>query len=430
MKIPRIFGRARLAIVSIGVGLLLCAPALPAQAQADDETQEAGAGFAREAEVLRDPEMVEELVDRALRLAHQPAAGNTPAHFAIAAAFVLFALLVRSVGVRFVFGLFQRLANRTASELDNRVLRAVEGSVKALVIVVGLVCALMVLKLPPAADRALRWGYLLAVAVVVLLFFYRLVGALLDHAETRARERHLNVVPFLPWIKRVVLTVVFVFGVLLIAQSLGADVRAFLAGLGIGGLAVALAAQDTLANVFGSIVVTVDQPFRMGEFVKIGAHSGAVEEIGLRSTRLRTAQKNIVTIPNKTVAAEAIENLTRIAQRRVEQTIGLTYDATPAQMTGLVEDIRAIILAEEEVDKPSVTAQFTNFGASSLDIWFVYNTRDPDFARHLKLKQRINIAIMEAVAARGMSFAFPTQTLHVASVPPAGPRTIEGDAGV
>src|SRR5690606_33114511 len=153
--------------------------------------------------------------------------------------------------------------------------------------------------------------------------------------------------------------IIFVFGVLMIAQSLGANVRAFLAGLGIGGLAVALAAQATPANIFGSIIIAIDQPFRLGEFVQIGSNAGAVEDIGLRSTRLRTAQKNLSTTPNKTVAADPIVNLTRFVQRRVDQTFAIQHGADPEQIEGLVEDIRRIVLAEEEVDKASVIVQFT-----------------------------------------------------------------------
>jgi MscS family membrane protein len=191
-------------------------------------------------------------------------------------------------------------------------------------------------------------------------------------------------------------------------------VKAILAGLGIGGLAFALAAQDTLANVFGAIVVAVDQPFKIGETVKIGQNVGGVEDIGLRSTRIRLVDKSLMTIPNKTVAAETITNLSRFTRRRVEQVLGLTYDAKPEQMEAMVEEIRAIISSQPEVDKNSVMVFFRDLSASSLDIWLVYEQPDPDFQKHMRVKQRINVAIMRAVEARGLSFAFPTQTVHLA----------------
>jgi MscS family membrane protein len=269
------------------------------------------------------------------------------------------------------------------------------------------------LKLSEAADHALGYAYTVAFSLVVFWLFLRAFNTVLDHLHDKAQAKHLGVAAFMPWIKKTLVAIVIIFGVLMIAQSLGADVKAFLAGLGIGGLAFALAAQDTIANVFGSVVVAVDQPFKVGDFVQIGAHGGSVEDIGLRSTRLRKGDKSLVIIPNKTVAAEPITNLSRFTGRRVEQTIGLTYDTKPEQLEAIVDEIRGIVLAEAEVEKPSVIVQFTNLGASSLDVWVAYNVIDPDFVKHLQLKQRISLAIMRAVETRGLAFAFPTQSVQL-----------------
>jgi MscS family membrane protein len=241
----------------------------------------------------------------------------------------------------------------------------------------------------------------------------RAFTAMLDHAYEIAVAKHLGIAAFMPWIKKTLIAVFVVNGVLLVVQSHGYDVLALLAGLGLGGQAFALAAQDTLANLFGSVVVAIDQPFRIGEYVKIGANEGTVEDIGLRSTKLRNASKNLIVLPNKMVAAEAIVNNSRFTQRRSDQVIGLTYATTPEKMGAIVTEIRSIILAEDEVDPTSVLVFFRDFSASSLDIWLVYNTKDPDFAKYMALRQRINLAIMRAVDARGLSFAFPTQTIEL-----------------
>jgi MscS family membrane protein len=204
-----------------------------------------------------------------------------------------------------------------------------------------------------------------------------------------------------------------VFGVLMVVQSLGFDVKALLAGLGIGGLAFALAAQDTIANLFGSIVVAIDQPFKLGETIKIQGNIGAVEDIGLRSTKLRLVDKSLIVMPNKMVAAESITNLSRFTARRVEQVLCLTYHTTPAQMEAVVQEINQIILAEAEVDPTSVLVYFRDLSPSSLDLWLVYATKDADFAKHMALRQRLNLAFMRAVTARGLSFAFPTSVMHL-----------------
>jgi MscS family membrane protein len=122
-------------------------------------------------------------------------------------------------------------------------------------------------------------------------------------------------------------------------------------------------------------------------------------------------------IPNKTVAAEAITNLSRFTARRVEQVFNLTYAATPAQLEALVTELRGLIDADPEVNPADTQVWFRDLSASSLDLWVVYVTKDADFTKHMALRQRLNLAIMRAVAARGLAFAYPTQTLHVATLP-------------
>jgi MscS family membrane protein len=256
-----------------------------------------------------------------------------------------------------------------------------------------------------AFSLTIFWGLLCA------------LDALLDHAHEVARERQMGVAAFMPWIKKTLVAIFVIIGVLLTVQGLGYNVSAILSGLGLGGLAFALAAQDTIANLFGSIVVAIDQPFKLGETVKIGAHTGTVEDIGLRSTKIRLVDRSLVVIPNKLVSSEAITNLSRFTSRRVEQVVGLTYGATAAQLEGIVADIRALLNAEPEVNAADTHVWFRDYSASSLDLWIVYVAKDPDFAKHMALRQRVNLGLMRAVAARGLAFAYPTQTVHVASLP-------------
>jgi MscS family membrane protein len=274
--------------------------------------------------------------------------------------------------------------------------------------------AVKVLKLSVEADHARVYVQTVAFAIVGLWLALVTLSTVVDHLQGVAKRRELGVAAFMPWIKKALIVVVLIFGVLVAAQSLGADVKAFLAGLGIGGLAFALAAQDTLANVFGSVVVAVDQPFRVGEFVQIGSHSGTVEDIGLRSTKLRTPQRSLVIIPNKTVAGEAINNFSRMPQRRVEQTIGLTYCSKPEQLEALVNDIRALLTGAPEIHQEFIAVNFLNFSASSLDIQIVYYAADPDLKKAFDLRERVNLAVMRLVEKHGLSFAFPTQTIEFA----------------
>lgn len=359
------------------------------------------------------PDLLENIVDSVLDRFDVRSDQNTPTRYAIAAMFLVVAFVLRRVVTTVVFGIFKKLASRTKTTFDDKLFPALEAPAATLIVVIGAVAALKVLKLPPSGDQTLAYGSRMAFSLVIFWLLLRAFNTLLDHSQEVARNKNLGIAAFMPWIKKTLVTVFVVFGVLMVAQSLGADVKAFLAGLGIGGLAFALAAQDTIANLFGSVVVAIDQPFKIGEAIRVGGHDGTVEDIGLRSTKLRKPDKSLAIIPNKIVAAEAIVNLSRFTQRRVEQTLGLTYDATPEQIEALVNEVRESIVAEAEVDRGSVIVQFTNLGASSLDIWIAYQTLSPDFGKHLQLRQRLNLKFMRAVAARGLSFAFPTQTIQL-----------------
>lgn len=400
-------------------GVAQDAGSAPAAAPAgpDVATQAAAAVASGQAAVPHTPDFLEHLVDLILEAFDIRSSGNTVTHYAIALLITLIAYVLRRVVTTFIFGFFRKLAARTTTTLDDKLFPALEGPVKAIIVVIGTVAAIKVLKLSATADETLGYAYTAAFSLVIFWGFLRAFNTVLDHLQGVAHEKQLGLAPFMPWIKKSLLTIVFVFGVLMIAQSLGADVKAFLAGLGIGGLAFALAAQDTIANLFGSVVVAIDQPFKIGETIRIAGNVGLVEDIGLRSTKLRLADKSLMVIPNKTVAAEAVTNLSRFTARRVEQVFTLTYDATPDQLEAIVAEIRRLIDAEPGVNPAETHVYFRDLNTSSLDIWTVFVTRDPDFAKHMALRQKLNLAIMRAIEARGLAFAFPTQTVYSVTPP-------------
>jgi MscS family membrane protein len=372
--------------------------------------------------VIKSPDFLEHMVDVVLDLLHVTSTGNSVMHYAISALMLIVALLARQIVTRLIFPILRRFAEKTETTLDDKLFPAMEAPTAAFVVVVGIFAALKVLKLTPEIDTYISYGSRVAFAIVIFWGLWRAFSAVLDHATEVAQERQLGIATFMPWLRKSLAVLFVAVGILLTLQSLGYDVKAVLAGLGIGGFAFALAAQDTLANIFGALVVAVDQPFRVGETVKIGANTGTVEDIGLRSTRIRLVDRSLMTVPNKMVAAETITNLSRFSQRRCEQVLGLTYDSKPEQLAGLTDELRELIQREAEVDPASVMVYFRDFNASSLDLWIVYVARDPDLQKFMRLRQRLNLAFLRVVQARGLEFAFPTQTLHLASTPP-GSRT-------
>jgi MscS family membrane protein len=356
---------------------------------------------------------IERVVDSVLEFFKVDENGNALTHYGVAAFFLLMTLLFRRVIPAIVIKRLHKAGGGSRTGLRLRLLPVLETPAGVFVSLIGIFCALNALKLSELTRYDIDLVATVCFSLVIFWAVLRAVNALLDHFHQIAISRNLDIAPFMPWIKKALITLFIVFGALLIAQSLGADVKAFLAGLGIGGLAFALAAQDTIANLFGSVVVALDQPFKIGEAVQIGSISGTVEDIGLRSTKIRKGDMSLVVMPNKTVATESVNNQSRFTQRSVDQAIGLPYDTAPEKITAVIDDIRQIILREGEVAPASVLVYFRSFGASSLDIWFTYLTKGPDFQKHMELRERINLAIMRAVAARGLALALPAQTVVI-----------------
>lgn len=218
-----------------------------------------------------------------------------------------------------------------------------------------------------------------------------------------------------PLLTKTVKLLVVVLGVLMILQNTGVNVVSLIAGLGLGGLALALAAQDTAANLFGSVTIVADRPFQVGDFIRVSGSEGVVEDLGFRSTRIRTGGKSMVTIPNSTMAKEKIENLGRRKVRQISHVLGLEYGAKSSQLAQVIEQIRYLLSRHEQVIKDEINVFFVNLGDFSLQIkvdFFIVIDEPIDF---LETQQEILFEIMQIVENCGLAFAFPTQTLHVNS---------------
>lgn len=210
---------------------------------------------------------------------------------------------------------------------------------------------------------------------------------------------------------------VIVIGVMAILQEWGINVSAFVASLGLGGLAFALAAKDTVANLFGSLVIFTDRPFQVGDWVQTPDVEGNVEEIGIRSTKIRTFAQSLVNVPNATIANATITNWSRMGKRRVRTRLGLTYATSVEQMQTIVEEITHMLQQHPDVHQEVIVVNFDEFESSALSILVNFFTTSLDTKEHLKTRQDINFKIMKIVAANNAQFAFPSQSLYVESLP-------------
>lgn len=198
-------------------------------------------------------------------------------------------------------------------------------------------------------------------------------------------------------------------------DNFNVDVTAMVAGLGIGGLAVALAVQNILGDVFGSLSITFDKPFEVGDFIIVGDKLGTVEKIGIKTTRVRALSGEQLIFTNSDLLSSRIQNFKRMRERRAVFGFGVEYSTPPETLEEIVRSVREIVSSDPGVRLDR--AHFKGFGASSLDFEIVYWMKNPEYAAFMETQQKFNLAIMRRLNELGVSFAFPTQTLHVASLP-------------
>ncbi len=226
------------------------------------------------------------------------------------------------------------------------------------------------------------------------------------------------VAPSRKGVKAIILFLAFVT----VLRILGFEVTALLAGLGVGGIAVALAAQKTIENLFGGITLFADHPIRVGDFCKFGDQVGTVEEIGIRSTRIRTLDRTVITIPNADFSSMQIENYATRDRMRLFAVIGLRYETTPDQLRYVLVEIRKLLYSHERVLPDPARARFIGFGAYSLDIEIFAYVNTPDWGEFLGIREDIYLRIMTIVEQSGSGFAFPSQTLYLGQDPGLPPE--------
>ena len=264
----------------------------------------------------------------------------------------------------------------------------------------------------PAYAASRRIGIVIAAIAVVWL------GSRgLDEASSRAVVRvasagRMDAAGLIPTVARIaklaLATVVFV----VMAQNFGLNVTGLLAGLGVGGLAVALAAQKTVENLFGGVSLVADRPIQVGDFCRFGDRVGTIEAIGLRSTRIRTLDRTVVTVPNAEFSALQLENYSARDRIWLKLTLGLRYETSPEQLRRVLDTLRKLLRDHPRVDPDPARVRFIDFGAYSLDLELFAYVQTSDFNEYLAIREEILLSIMDAVEACGTGFAFPSQTIY------------------
>jgi MscS family membrane protein len=289
--------------------------------------------------------------------------------------------------------------------------------IRLLLITLAIYVAREFLSFPPTAERIADTIINVLGTLAVVLFVYRLIELLVfELAKFAEREDNLLDKSFVQMMRMIARIIVIVVGAIYLLRVIsGKPLSALLAGMGIGGLALALAAQDTLKNFFGSIMIMLDKPFTVGQRITTGGIDGTVEDIGFRSTRVRTLTGHLVTVPNEKLATDSVENIGRRPSIRRLTNITITYDTPPEKVEKAVSIIREILDSHEGMDSDFPPwVYFNEFNDTSLNILMIYWYFPPDYKAYLNFTERVNLEIMRRFEAEGIEFAFPTTTTYLA----------------
>jgi MscS family membrane protein len=285
-----------------------------------------------------------------------------------------------------------------------------------------------ILQLPVEISKYFIFAFKAILPFFATFVVFRLVDVFALYLEKLAGKSDSNLENnVVPLIRKVLRVFVIIIGVLVILQSIGVNITALLAGISIGGLALALAAQDTLKNLFGSLMIFIDKPFSVGHWITSGDIDGTVEEVGFRSTRVRTFRNSLTYVPNGKLADSNIDNHGLRKYRRLKMHIALTYDTPPDLIEVFVEGLRKIVDRHPNTRKDFYIIEFNEMGDFALKILFYIFFAVPTWPEELKARHEVLIEIVRLAEKLGVRFAFPTQTLHMENFPEKRSQTPQYD---
>jgi MscS family membrane protein len=342
--------------------------------------------------------------------------GISLGRFSVAFLVLLLSLILKKVLNHIFSKVLFPLASKTNSHYDDQFFQAIRKPAEWLVVIIGIFTAIHILRLP-VEPVDLRHGAVSLFKVLVTFdvtwVLFNLIGLIETFLEGWVSKTESTLDDqLLPFVRKCLRIFVIFLAVIMTIQNLGYSISGLLASLGIGGLAVALAAKDTLSNIFGSLMILLDRPFHVGDWVKAGDLEGIVEEVGFRSTKIRTFGKTQITVPNNVIANLAVDNISRRPNRRINITVGVTYETKPEQMRQAVAGIREMLRAHPAIDQEFILVNFTEFGASSLDILVYCFTRTVVWADYLEAREDVNLKIMEILDGLGLEIAFPSRSIY------------------
>lgn len=349
--------------------------------------------------------------------------GNSLESYAWLVGFICFGLLFKRIISRYFSQLLYKLVNRDPSidstTFNNLLIKPISFSLFLLFVYLGSLNVVFPQELNFGNDSfnlklLVNKGFSIIVLFSLLKIGLRFVDyfgiVFKNRAEKTESKMDDQLIPFIIELGKITVYVILFF--VLLGSIFDIDVTALAAGLGIGGIAIAMASKESLENLLGSFTIFFDKPFVVGDLVTTGNITGIVEKVGFRSTRIQTFDKSIVTVPNKNMISAELDNLGLRKVRRARFYIGLTYDTSIEQMKKVVHEIETLINQHPRTDQEG-RVKFQEFGASSLDIMVLYYVASTKWDDFIDVKEDINFKIMEIVEKNNCEFAFPSTTIYL-----------------
>ena len=345
-----------------------------------------------------------------MEIIHQEFYGNSILNWGIAVGILILSFVVVKMLYWIFSNVIRRLTSKTKTNLDDVLIDKLEKPLTYLVLILGYWISIHYLVFKEEVEIVLENVAYFLLVIDVTAVLSRIVDALISEVIMPITEKSDSSFDnqLIPVIQKGVRSIIWILGIIIGLDNIGFDITAMIAGLGIGGLALALAAQDSVKNIFAGIMIFLDKPFRIKDRIQVDGFDGIVEEVGLRSTRLRTLEGRIVTIPNSRFTDNSVTNVTSQPTLKVKLNLGLTYDTDENQMQKAI-DILEDIVKDQEAITDDYAAGFNGFGDFSLNILFIYYVK-PD-SHWLDTQTLVNKEILRRFNKEGLEFAFPTQTI-------------------
>ncbi|MGB5810160.1 MAG: mechanosensitive ion channel family protein [Polyangiales bacterium] len=343
---------------------------------------------------------------------------NTVETWLVALGVLVGALVVLRIVKQVVVVRLARLTSQTGTIVDDLLINALEKTKLIYLLIVAVFAGSVVLQLPDNVRTVLLSTTIIATLVQGGIWVSQALMTWLQHYREQQLDEDASSVMTMNALGLIGRIALWATVLMLVLDNVGVDVTALVAGLGIGGIAIALALQNILGDLFGSLSIVLDKPFVIGDFIVVGDLMGSVENIGIKTTRLRSLSGEQLVFANGDLLGSRIRNYGRMYRRRVVFKIGVVYQTPPAQLEHIPKMIREAV---ERQDKATFDrSHFASYGDSSLDFETVFYVESPDYAVYMDIQQAINLEIFQRFEDQGIGFAYPTRTLFIERDDPSG----------